>query len=467
MSKTRKNYKNNKGYKINKGGKVIASGGYGCVFNPALKCEGSSNREKKKISKLMTARHATQEYEEINNIKEKLDKIPSYEDYFLLYDATLCKPAKLTASDLADFNDKCSALPKDNITKKDINSKLDQVMSLNMPDGGIPVDDYIYSNGSFQKIYYLHNKLVNLLKHGIIPMNKHNIYHSDIKDSNVLVDNKENNLKTRLIDWGLAVEYEPNEDDKFPKNWRNRPLQFNVPFSVVIFTDSFYEKYTKYLKDGGTVDKLSLKPFVIDYLNFWMKERGAGHYKFINEIIYKLYSNDFSSVSEKSRPAYIETQITMPLIVDYIIDVLVHYTKFKSNGDLNLREYLNNVFVKIVDIYGFINIYYPLLELLHNNYFSLDKEKLELYNMICNIYKNYLYLPRYEPYNKEKLFKDLKDLGNLIYVVVHGKKKKTSSQKSDVASGIKTRKRKTNHSNLFKRKPFIKRFKNPIFLSLK
>ena len=48
MPKTKKNYK------INKGGKVIASGGCGCVFNPALKCEGDSKRESKKISKLMT-----------------------------------------------------------------------------------------------------------------------------------------------------------------------------------------------------------------------------------------------------------------------------------------------------------------------------------------------------------------------------------------------------------------------------
>ena len=34
-----------------KGGKVIASGGYGCVFSPALKCKGSSKRENNKITK--------------------------------------------------------------------------------------------------------------------------------------------------------------------------------------------------------------------------------------------------------------------------------------------------------------------------------------------------------------------------------------------------------------------------------
>jgi len=464
MAKTRKNYKNNKG------GKVIASGGYGCVFDPALKCEGTTKREKNKISKLMTDKHATQEYEEINKIKEKLDTIQNYEDYFLIYDTTLCRPSKLIATDLADFNDKCTALPKDDITKANINTKLDQVMALNMPNGGIPVDDYIYTNGSFEKIYDVHIKLINLLKNGIFPMNKHHIYHCDIKDSNILVDDTNSQLKTRLIDWGLSVEYEPNENETFPKNWRNRPLQFNVPFSVVIFTDSFYEKYSNYLKEGGVVDKVSLKPFVIDYLNFWIKERGAGHYKFINEIIYKIYNQDFTSVSEKSRPVYIETQMTMPLIVDYITDVLLHYTKFKQNGDLNLREYLNEVFIKIVDIYGFINVYYPLLELLSNNYFSLNKDKLRLFNQLCSIYKKYLYSPRHESYNTEQLFSDFKKLGNLIYIIIYGKKKTSSIGERDLARGNKTQKReksKSSKSILFKRKPLVKRFKNPIFLTYK
>ena len=459
-TKTKKNYKNNKG------GKVIASGGYGCVFNPALKCEGTSKRESNKITKLMTDKHATQEYEEINSIKQKLDSIPDYEDYFLIYDATLCRPAKLTTADLASFSDKCTALPKDNITKKNINTKLSEVMSLNLPNGGLPVDDYIYSDGSYEKIYNVHIYLVKLLKNGIIPMNDKNIYHSDIKDSNVLIDKSG---KARLIDWGLTVDYIPDKTTQFPKNWRNRPLQFNVPFSVVIFTDSFYEKYSNYLKDGGKVEEENLRPFVINYLNFWMKERGAGHYKFINEIMYMLYSHVFTSVSEKNRPVMIETEITIPMITNYIIDVLVHYTKFKENGSLNLREYLNEVYVKIVDIWGFINIYFPLLELLFNNYFSLKENEMKIFKKLEHIFNEYMYNPRHESINMNSLFNDLKQLGDLIHTVAHGKKK-TSSIKSlpGLASGIKNHKTKRNiRLSIFKRKDLIKRFKNPFLLSLK
>lgn len=461
MGKTKKIYRNNKG------GKVIASGGYGCVFNPALKCEGATKRETNKISKLMTDRHATEEYQEINKIKDKLDVIKNYEDYFLIYDSTLCRPAKLTASDLTAFSDKCTALPKDKITKTNINTKLDEVMSLNLPNGGLPVDDYIYSNGGYDKLYKTHIALINLFKKGILPMNKNDIYHSDIKDSNVLIDDSNSDLKARLIDWGLTVEYKAGSTTKFPKNWRNRPLQFNVPFSVIIFTDKFYENYSEYLKNGGKVEEAELRPFVINYLNEWIKERGPGHYKFINEIMFLLYSSTLTSISEPSKPGVIESEITMPFIIDYIIDVLLYYTKFKADGSLNLREYLNDVYIKIVDIWGFIIVYYPILEMLSNNYFSLNENELKIFKQIQFIFNEYLYTPRHEPININDLLNDFKILGDFIYIVAYNKRK-TPSIESSLAKGIRKKNtRKTKSSSIFKRQKLIKRFKKPFFLSLK
>jgi len=483
MTKTKKKYKNT-------GGKVIASGGYGCVFDPALKCEGASNRESNKITKLMTEKHAVQEYEEINKIKNKLDSIKNYSDYFLINNSTLCRPAKLSSSDLAAFSDKCTALPKDNITKANINSKLEDVMSLNLPNGGLPVDDYIYANGSYEKLYKTHKTLTDLLKKGIIPMNKRNIYHSDIKDSNVLIDDKG---KARLIDWGLTVEYKPNENEKFPRNWRNRPLQFNVPFSVVVFTDTFYEKYSNYLKDGGKVEAPMLRPFVIDYLNEWIKERGSGHYKFINEIMFLLYNSSLNSISESSKPGIIETEISMPYIIDYIIDVLVHFTKFKNDGSLNLREYLNDVYIKIVDIWGFIMVYYPLVEMLSSNYAKLNAIELKMFNQIKYIFNEYLYTPRHVPININELFTELDNLGELLYAAAYNEghlangankrnrtskstSNKTSNKTSKSTSNKTSKKVKTsnnnknkilNSSSIFKRKKLVKRFKKSFFLSLK
>jgi serine/threonine protein kinase len=463
MGKTKKNYNNI-------GGKVIASGGYGCVFEPALKCEGQTKRHKNTITKLMTNKHAVEEYEEINFIKEKLDKIPNYNNYYLLNNVTICRPAELTDTDLKMFSDKCKALPKNNITKKNVNQKLESIMALNLPNGGLPVDDFIYDNGNYKKLYKIHNALVNLLKKGIIPMNKKNIYHSDIKDSNILIEEDESILKARLIDWGLTVNYNPHANEKFPKNWRNRPIQFNVPFSVVIFSDLFYDKYSKYLEEGGEIKKAPLRPFVTNYINEWFKYRGLGHYKFINEIMYKLYSHNLTSVSESNKPLLIETEITLPYIIDYIIDVLLHFTKFKSDGSLNLREYLNEVYVKIVDIWGFITVYYPFLEIFSNNYSNLNEKELKVFKQIKFIFNEYLFTPRHEPINMDNLFSDLNLLGKLIHILAYNKKKTTIFHSSKVlARGIKTRKKFNNRSEtkMFERKPLVKRFNKPFFLSLK
>jgi serine/threonine protein kinase len=199
--------------------KLIAFGSSGCVFYPALKCDGikaSTNI----VSKLMGYREANKEYENIMRIRSKISEIPNYEDYFLL-DVVKCKPLPLTKAQLKELS-KCKTL-----FQKDINESINDFSVLNMPYGGQPIDDYIYENGSFEKIFIVHSGLVKLLLNGIIPMNQLNIYHCDIKDSNVLI-----HTKFRLIDWGLCAEYKLN--GSFPQIWRNRPLQYTMPFSIMI-----------------------------------------------------------------------------------------------------------------------------------------------------------------------------------------------------------------------------------------
>ena len=182
-NKTRKN-KTRKKYI--KGGKVIASGGFGCVFDPALRCKGKQ-RIKNNVSKLMIERYVLSEFNEIEQIKKVLKNVPNYQDYYLVQDFSICDPEKLNSEDLKNFKKKCSALPKKNITEKNINDNLNQLMILNMPHGGITVDDYIYSIKDYHELIKLNNLLIDLLNHGIIPMNRENIYHTDVKDTNILI----------------------------------------------------------------------------------------------------------------------------------------------------------------------------------------------------------------------------------------------------------------------------------------
>jgi serine/threonine protein kinase len=433
-----------------KGGKVIASGGYGCVFSPALKCN-NKKRKKGMISKLMIKKYALEEYNEINKIKEKLDNIPNYLDFFLIGNFSICHPEKLSSKDLQNF-DKCTALPKKNITKKNINKSLDKVVSLNIPFGGYPVDDYMYENISYEKISQLNDSLIELLTNGIIPMNERNVYHSDIKDSNILVEYTEKKMYTRLIDWGLSTEYAPHKGDKFPRVWENRPFQFNAPFSNILFSETFIEKYTNYLKE-----ETNLKTFVINYIVFWMKERGNGHYKYINNIMYMLFSRDLSEKEEKNRVKIIESEYTMMYITNYIVKVLEHFTNFKENGQLDLRIYLDNVYVKILDIWGFITNYIPLLEILYENYDNLSERDLELFKHLKRIFIEYLYNPRIEAISIPQLTEDLKKIN--IYLKTSFDKRHSNTIRSiavnttrnitKIRSMIKNKTKKRNQHLLF------------------
>ena len=455
-NKNKKTMKNkNKNTIVEKGGNILASGGFGCVFSPALRCEGEKKRSPNNISKLMTEKRAMSEYEEIVSIKNLLQDIKDYRDYFLIYDVTLCKPTSLSREDLENYTSKCRALPKDKITKKNINENLDKLMAITIPNGGLAIDDYLYENGSIEKMYMVHSKLLLLLKKGILPMNQRHVYHCDIKDSNVLIDK---NKKTRLIDWGLTTEYLPFKQHPFPSSWRNRPFQFNVPFSVILFSDSFVEKYTAFLKDGIIPGKTDLKPFVIDYISYWMKERGAGHYKFMNEIMFELFSHSITELSEKSKPQIVETQITMNFIINYIVDVLMHFTKSGISVKDCLRNYLDNVFIKIVDIWGFLSVYFVFIEILSNNYSKLTKQEIDIFNKLKYIFVEYLYNPRHEAIDIHSLYSDLDELSNLFSTRL--------SNKNNFARGIqKTRKNRFTKSNIsFTRKPKKKRFKKPFLL---
>jgi hypothetical protein len=221
-------------------------------------------------------------------------------------------------------------------------------------------------------------------------------------------------MKIRMIDWGLSTEYIPYENNPFPKPWRNRPLQFNVPFSIVLFTDDFVKKYTKYLEEGGKVNESDLRPFLLDYLYYWFRKRGHGHYKFINEIMYILFGRELKNVDNEEKYKLIETEITMTYILNYLTDILLHYTKFREDGSLNLREYLDNVFINIVDIWGFVTIYIPILHIFNQNYNELTAHQMDIFELLKEIFIQYLYNPRIEPINLDNLLKDLRKLGKLF-----------------------------------------------------
>lgn len=383
MLKDRKRYTRKKIYN---GGKVIASGGFGCIFKPGLKCI-DLDRDPNKISKLMTIKHATEEYNQIEKFNKILSSIPNYEIYFLLKNFTLCKPDKLTKEDLQKYNKKCKALTKKNIKVKNINSSLDTLLSLNMPYGGIDIDKLLTNNLSGSTIVALNNSLLQLLINGIIPMNKLSVYHCDIKDSNILVETKNAQYITRLIDWGLSINYTHNNG--IPIKLYRRPLQFNVPFSSILFNKEFVSRYDAFLKENDTINYFLIREFVFNYIFVWIKMRGPGHLDAIHSYFKKFTFNKLLDIKKKKiREQVIEYDFTYYYIVEYISQILITFT---TNGKFDLMLYFNTIFLPTIDIWGFTMVYISIFSKMFKTVNPMDKKQHKIMDKIKYIIIHFLY----------------------------------------------------------------------------
>jgi hypothetical protein len=151
-----------------------------------------------------------------------------------------------------------------------------------------------------------------------------------------------------------------------------------VPFSVILFNKKFTEKYDSFLKrHNKTVDYFAIREFVINYIFYWNKIRGAGHLKTINAIMKRLTYDELPAIENKKiKNHVIEYDFTYYYIVEYISQILLKYT---VNGKLNLLDYFNNVFLKNIDVWGLTMIYIIFLDHLYEIYDNDDQ--LNIYHM--------------------------------------------------------------------------------------
>ena len=411
--KNRKTYKHRRNFKrFMKGGKAIASGGFGCVFKPALKCL-NKKKKFKGVSKLMLKKYSIDEYNEINKFKKVINKIKDNEKYFLLNNISICKPNKLSNDDLIEYN-KCNNLIKKGITYKNINLNLNKLGLLQLPDGGIDLRMFFEKNITYKDIININNLLIELLKNGIIKMNKKKLYHFDIKNSNMLIKNS----KIRLIDWGLA---DIQEKDEIPNNCKGRPFQFNLPFSCILFNSFFNEWYNTQLNNGDTFYNIAYK--LIEYTNNY---RGEGHFKYIKDII-TTFKLDFIAtyLSNKYKINIDNNNYYLNIIINYLVNIFEKYTNFTTNTFMD-KKYFNEVFSKNVDIWGFLISYKPMIYVNNNN----------LKFIILLIINNYLFTGFYaaKPINIKKLISNLEYINNINNININIKNEIFTNQSLNIIS---------------------------------
>jgi hypothetical protein len=305
-----------------------------------------------------------------------------------------------------------------------------------MPDGGIDIDDYIFSlkdKSSLPEFYMnLNISLVDLLVNGIQPMNKAHLYHCDVKGSNILISLER---KTRLIDWGLSVYREDISKTHIPDKLNRRPFQFNVPFSVILFNKKFIEKYNLFLKRHKSLDFFAIREFVINYIFYWNKIRGAGHLKTINSIFKRLTYNMLPAIEDdKIKNHIVEYDFTYYYIVEYISKILFKYT---VQGSLNLLDYFNNVFLNNIDVWGLTIIYMEFLD----NLYEIYKDKLSSYHLqfiekIKYIIIHFLFENPTEVINITSLAYELQSLNDIISHFENPKGNKSNSTLSEYITSL-------------------------------
>jgi serine/threonine protein kinase len=412
-----------------KGGKVIGSGGFGCIFKPALKCK---NKKKGKtpgdsITKLMKKKYTHKEYNEVMKFYNLLKNIPNFSNYFLVEGFSVCVPDKLSTEDLKDFNEKCKALKKLDIDEDNINdsSSLDQLMALNMPYGGIDVSKYIDENWhNSSMMTKLNNSLIKLLEYGLVPMNEAGVFHCDLKSANILAREEDGILYTRLIDWGLSTVYK--NGDTIPKILTNRPFQYNVPFSNIIFTSLFKKMYNAFLEKNSNPDYYAVRTFVINYVIEWVEKRGPGHLKTMNNIFQNLFEQDLKITEATFKGELIEYDYTFYFIFEYITKILVKFTK---DGKFNVMDYFREVFTKNIDIWGFVVSYVPIVEDIINTHKKITPIQLNILNKIKQLML-ILIESSDHPVDVNALIENLKDLNSVFTNITHKKLRPVHSSSS-------------------------------------
>jgi hypothetical protein len=350
---------------------------------------------------------------EMEKVRKYIKQIPNNEKYFLISNTFTCNPDKITDSeDLRSFDEKCSLFTRNGIDSYNVNDKLYKLGIINMPNGGLSIENFglklIQMHNKYSAFIKLNTALIQLLINGIVPINKMNFNHFDVKAGNILYSPDGN---ARLIDWGLASS---NDGVTIPAAIKNRSIAFNMPFSDIFFNNYIEhwlpEEYSRIkaspnFRNSNDGQAELLKVIAVNLINKSIQETSEGHYDYITgnilHDIYKIYANRNSY----NRLDY--NVLTFNVIIEYIQAVLINFVD--ENGKFNSVKYFYEVFSPNADVWGFILTYAPLIE---EGYGKIHKD---IINGICRILLKYCFSPEFaiKPIVINELTADLSSLNDI------------------------------------------------------
>lgn len=372
----------NKTKRVVRGGKVIDSGGYGCVFKPALRCKtiepvkttpsNSLSQKVVYVSKLMKARDAEEEYNLLNKFSTIIINSGkrSMLRFMVLSGITMCHISP-TEEDKEDYIKDCSRLAE----KNGVNNITDLV-SLNIPYAGKNLlkmfNELRLQNNLLNRAITIEyfKRMRNLFQGGVFVLYQTTpkIIHGDIKEENMLCQYSDTFTNIyddiKLIDWGLSFTYnERNRRDQLEavRQISRRPLQFNLPFGVLLFSDYFYRKYTSDVLEPLRSNPRRLNELVGSFCDSYYDDSffkngkddsKADSLKDFNTFIYMVMGEADRSILGLSLTSYIRL---------HLFKILIKYTR---DGIFDKYKYAYEYYLPMVDTYSFILTYGSVLSYL-------------------------------------------------------------------------------------------------------
>jgi hypothetical protein len=409
-----------------KGGNVIGEGSYGCVFDPALLCEGEKERPKGFITKMLDIRNFNQEWKAIQEADEVIKLIPNNENYFIVNQVKPCiNPIYDDSIDLSNFSDKtCNALTKKKfpsipgevvsvstqINRLKAATKSNIFQGLSMPNGGPDVNKYTKPEKfSPEHLISLNNTLIDLILNGVIPMNKAGLLHLDAKAANIVYDGR----FARLIDWGLAAKVNPRTISGIDKDI-SPTIMVNRPFTNILFirkgrnlvlvdyiNHNILPRLSGATKDEMAIDfKKKLRSTIlqsVDVMRRNLNSKINGHLSYIADVAYRGNVDEVLDV--------IAIQIAYAVLEQCLSDDLRMIDYF------NLAKYVEDVYRHNVDVYGVITCYLTLITNSHKDIVRTTKIASAL---DTNVITKYLYSDKCAAtaYNINELIADLQSLNS-------------------------------------------------------
>lgn len=379
------------------GGKAIEAGSYGCVFRPPLKCKHKS-RPKKGVSKLLLKKHADKEMAETRTIYKLIKRYPRMKSYILIpNEDNPCQPDTLTATDLIDFDKKCNNFLKLNMQSNTINKYIKDLGMLQLEYGGEELVTYI-NQFPWKKhhVEVVHKGLTDIMEHVINPMNQNGLYHSDIKNNNIMIHKE----RLKLIDFGLTFQHDPTT---IHSSYLNKYIDILIPYSVILFNDSIPYKWSEFYNKNKTLSKVKFIHAATKHI--------ISVYKQVNpspsdrEIELLNYTNFIFGYQENS----------LELLANHLAICYYNY-KNPITGEFEALNYYNEEFVPLIDIWGILVIYLESVD-----HLTRSTSCQQYCNSIKHLLKKHMFSIHKGRIDSSHFLKDLKELlHRKHHPMVHG-----------------------------------------------